>query len=372
MTTADVVKGAKMEKENRAVKEEKIEKTPQKPAWLLEAEARRKHHDRRRSQKTKEIETSTITIPAISVPLSGSSGTSVLSSRVQSKPTEKLKTTFSVPLFGKEAPRDNNTPSKHFETRTVSTESVRTYSTEPVSSFKSPQRIHTTISSPNRNIESKPTENTALSGIKLTNRLRPITSTSSDEEVVLKAMPEKKGENGKWILPTSYKLIDVRVEENESSTPTSPKSPSFSSSISHVGSPSSAPSSPTKVTVNGSTIQQAEVPARLTSAKPTLKPKPKAIVASKSDILKSGMISTSKYEVKHHQVDATSNGLTSSVNTRFAHEARKERVHTHSFVEYRPVLTGEVLPQWKRDLLQRRKHSKEGSHENEGKTLKWF
>ena len=37
-----------------AAKEDKLEKEPEKPAWLVEAEARRKLHEQRRHPKNKE------------------------------------------------------------------------------------------------------------------------------------------------------------------------------------------------------------------------------------------------------------------------------------------------------------------------------
>ncbi|XP_048582248.1 actin cytoskeleton-regulatory complex protein pan1 isoform X8 [Nematostella vectensis] len=48
MLTADVVKQAALDKLNRAAKEDRPEREPEKPAWLVEAETRRKLHDRRR------------------------------------------------------------------------------------------------------------------------------------------------------------------------------------------------------------------------------------------------------------------------------------------------------------------------------------
>lgn len=64
--TADIVKQAAINKLNRAAKEELPETEPEKPAWLAEAEARRKLHDRRRQnniEKTKPTETESPAIP---------------------------------------------------------------------------------------------------------------------------------------------------------------------------------------------------------------------------------------------------------------------------------------------------------------------
>lgn len=64
--TADIVKQAAINKLNRAAKEEMPEKEPEKPDWLVEAEARRKLHDRRRQnnvEKTKPPETESPAIP---------------------------------------------------------------------------------------------------------------------------------------------------------------------------------------------------------------------------------------------------------------------------------------------------------------------
>ncbi|KAK3731053.1 hypothetical protein QZH41_019212, partial [Actinostola sp. cb2023] len=66
LLTADIVKQAALDKLNRAAKEDKLEKEPEKPAWLAEAEARRKVHDRRRQNdnvKIKPIESESRTIP---------------------------------------------------------------------------------------------------------------------------------------------------------------------------------------------------------------------------------------------------------------------------------------------------------------------
>ncbi|XP_020914745.1 proteoglycan 4 isoform X2 [Exaiptasia diaphana] len=54
LLTADVVKQAAINKLNRAAKEDIPEKEPEKPAWLVEAEARRKLHDKRRNAGDRE------------------------------------------------------------------------------------------------------------------------------------------------------------------------------------------------------------------------------------------------------------------------------------------------------------------------------
>ena len=53
-SAAEVVRAAAESKRNMAAKEERVEKEPEKPAWLVEAEARRKLHEQRRHNKTKQ------------------------------------------------------------------------------------------------------------------------------------------------------------------------------------------------------------------------------------------------------------------------------------------------------------------------------
>lgn len=53
-SAADIVRAAAENKNNMAAKEEKLEKDNEKPAWLVEAEARRKLHEERRHPKSKE------------------------------------------------------------------------------------------------------------------------------------------------------------------------------------------------------------------------------------------------------------------------------------------------------------------------------
>ena len=53
-SAADIVRAAAENKNNMAAKEEKLEKDNEKPAWLVEAEARRKLHEERRHPKRKE------------------------------------------------------------------------------------------------------------------------------------------------------------------------------------------------------------------------------------------------------------------------------------------------------------------------------
>lgn len=53
-SAADVVRAAAESKRNMAAKEERVEKEAEKPAWLVEAEARRKLHEQRRHNKTKQ------------------------------------------------------------------------------------------------------------------------------------------------------------------------------------------------------------------------------------------------------------------------------------------------------------------------------
>ena len=55
-SAADIVRVAAEGKRKQAAKEERVEKEPDKPAWLVEAEARRKLHEQRRHNKTKQHE----------------------------------------------------------------------------------------------------------------------------------------------------------------------------------------------------------------------------------------------------------------------------------------------------------------------------
>ena len=55
-SVADIVRVAAEGKRKQAAKEERVEKEPDKPAWLVEAEARRKLHEQRRHSKTKQHE----------------------------------------------------------------------------------------------------------------------------------------------------------------------------------------------------------------------------------------------------------------------------------------------------------------------------
>lgn len=56
VSAAEIVRAAAEDKKNRAAKEERVEKEPEKPAWLMEAEARRKLHAQRRQNKAKQHE----------------------------------------------------------------------------------------------------------------------------------------------------------------------------------------------------------------------------------------------------------------------------------------------------------------------------
>ncbi|XP_031550752.1 muscle M-line assembly protein unc-89-like [Actinia tenebrosa] len=65
LLTADIVKQAALNKLNKAAKEDRPEKEPETPDWMVEAESRRKHHDRRRKavkQKTPQPESNGIPI----------------------------------------------------------------------------------------------------------------------------------------------------------------------------------------------------------------------------------------------------------------------------------------------------------------------
>ena len=55
-SAAEIVRAAAEGKKNQAAKEERVEKKPEKPAWLVEAEARRKLHERRRHPKARQRE----------------------------------------------------------------------------------------------------------------------------------------------------------------------------------------------------------------------------------------------------------------------------------------------------------------------------
>ena len=56
VSAAEIVRAAAEGKKNQAAKEERVEKEPEKPAWLVEAEARRKLHEQRRHNKAKREE----------------------------------------------------------------------------------------------------------------------------------------------------------------------------------------------------------------------------------------------------------------------------------------------------------------------------
>ena len=56
VSAAEIVRAAAENKKNRVVKEERVEKEPEKPAWLVEAEARRKLHEQRRHNRAKQHE----------------------------------------------------------------------------------------------------------------------------------------------------------------------------------------------------------------------------------------------------------------------------------------------------------------------------
>ena len=55
-SAAEIVRAAAEGKKKQAAKEERVEKEPEKPAWLVEAETRRKLHERRRHTKGKQHE----------------------------------------------------------------------------------------------------------------------------------------------------------------------------------------------------------------------------------------------------------------------------------------------------------------------------
>ena len=54
VSAAEIVRAAAENKKNEAVKEERVEKEPEKPSWLVEAEARRKLHEQRRRSKARQ------------------------------------------------------------------------------------------------------------------------------------------------------------------------------------------------------------------------------------------------------------------------------------------------------------------------------
>ena len=56
VSAAEIVRAAAENKKNQVVKAERVEKEPEKPAWLVEAEARRKLHEQRRHNKAKQHE----------------------------------------------------------------------------------------------------------------------------------------------------------------------------------------------------------------------------------------------------------------------------------------------------------------------------
>ena len=378
----------------------------------MEAEARRKHHDRRRSQKAKvevSAASSTTTTSFATVPLSSSLGHAIVSSGLRDEPVGKVKATSSFPLFAKD-----KQPVKHGTTGVSTTERTKGAATviftspeettetsigslaslkerverdqnkvsvEPTPTVKTPQRIHK-ISAAERDTESNRaaqmrTHSVATSDLK-THKLNngTVARKKSEEELIIKATPEKCEENTICVSPTrvsSYKLLDLRVEDSKSPSPVSPTSPRSPHSISSVGLPTRVPTSPTKVTVNGSTIQQAETPAKVSTVKtrPTPKPKPKPVIASKTFPVNNGEISPHKslqkpdLQTSHRRIEPTNSGNVRPVGTLVAHSNHlvssvspaREGSDKHGYGDYRPVITGEVVPQWKMELLRRKRTS---------------
>ena len=382
-----------------AAKEERVEKGPEKPSWLVEAEARRKLHEQRRHNKTKQ---------------QGEND------KEESNPTQNGPVLRSLPhrpepVIDKSDSNAGVNILHNVMLRAVrKPEAVATKSDDDSDTNRSLNICLRPVSKPDP-VESPPVEensdnsrhnvflrpipklepvvsdkNDDLRGKFQPVRLKPIVkpyhprqsaSTISDNEVMNSSSPpttsfsqtvssSRVQENGD-MLDQSSRAAGAAKNSTEhhsvrSLSPITSENPTISPSETTVSEGSSSRPNGSRVTVSSNYVSAPYKLAPKTRSKPGNRSKTVTVTASEvPDLSKARRTSV---ELIHAKVErksprpVSSSGVPSSQVTsprvlRGPRRGSDSRERAETFdSSYKPTYTGDVLPQWKIDLIEKRKN----------------
>lgn len=396
-----------------AAKEERVEKEPEKPAWLVEAEARRKLHEQRRHNKTKQqggndrepekpVQNAPVlrSLPHRPEPVidksDSNAGANILHNVIL-RPVRKLE------AVATKSDNDSDTnKSLNFCLRPVSKPDP---GENPVEENSDNSRHHNVFLRPIPKPEPVVNDKTEdLPGRFQPVRLKPIVkpcdprpsgSTVSDSENVPMATrlsSEGTTSSSPPVKPVrqsfSYTVTSSRVQENgdvldhssrssgaaknssehhivRSLAPITSEKPTMSRSEPTVSESCSSRPNGSRVTVSSNYVSAPYKIAPKTRPKPANRSKTVTVTASEvPDLSKARRTSV---ELIHARVErksprpvssaVPSSHVTSHGNLRGPRRGSDTRDRAETFdSSYRPTYTGDVLPQWKIDLIEKKKN----------------
>lgn len=325
-SVADIVRVAAEGKRKQAAKEERVEKEPDKPAWLVEAEARRKLHEQRRHSKTKQHEEKE------QQQCHPSKGVTLRSVAERSKTAEvkhsatagtnKHHNVVLLPVRKAEPvraqPDDNNDASR----------AALNVRLRPVS--KPVPKAESDIDTDRGEDANEHFHNV---------RLRPIVfgGSSSGNSKTTKAVTEHHAPRS--LTPIASDIPMKRRTESKVSEGASSSSRS-SGGGSRVTISSDYVSAPNKVA---------------TKTRTGLNNNSKTVTVTASEVPDpSGTSRRKSVEFVHTKVEWK--GSSPTVASRNSHGDLRRGSHDRTDSSYRPSYTGDVLPQWKIDLMEKKKN----------------
>ena len=390
-----------------AAKEERVEKEPEKPAWLVEAEARRKLHEQRRHNKTKQqgendreqdkpVQDS-IVLHSLSHRSDPVIDKSDSHTGANSLHNVMLRTVRKLDAVSTKSDEDNDAnKSFNFCLRPVSKPDPVESSVEEKSDGS---RYHNVFLRPIHKSEPVVSEKTEdLPGKFQPVRLKPIVkphdprpsgSTISNNEavpMVTRISSELMTPSSRLVRPVTQSFSDTvtssRVQENGDVLNQSSRSAGAAkNSPEHHFVRSLAPITSEKPTVsedsssrpNGSRVtvssNYVSAPRKIT---PKTIPKPanrsKTVTVTASEVPDLSKARRTSVELIHAKVErkssrpvsstAPSSHVTSLGDQRGPRRGNDTRERAETFdSSYRPTYTGDVLPQWKIDLIEKKKNA---------------
>ena len=362
-----------------AAKEERVEKEPEKPAWLVEAEARRKLHEQRRHNKTKQqgendreqdklVQNGSVLHslphrPEVVTDKSDSNAGVNLLHNVVLRPVRKQETVATKS-------DDDNDANKwlNFCLRPVS-------KPDPVESQveeKSDGNRHHNVFLRPINFPGK-FQPVRLKPIVKPHDVRPSGSTISDSEtvpMVTRVSSEQMTPRSHPVKPLTQSFSNTvtssRVQENGDLLDQSSRSAGTAKNSSeHLFVRSLAPLTSTasgdsqRVTVSSNYVS---APHKITpKARHKLANRSKTVTVTASEVPDPSKARRTSVELIHAKVERkSSRPVSSTAPSSHVGPGRgsdtRERAETFDS-SYRPTCTGDVLPQWKIDLIEKKKNA---------------
>ena len=398
-SAAEIVRAASENKRNMAAKEERVEKEPEKPAWLVEAESRRKLHEQRRHNKTKHqgendrepdkpVQNGPVlrSLPHKPEPVIDKSDN--ILHNVMLRPVRKLEAVSTKSNDDNEANESLNVC-----LRPVSKPDPVD---SPVEEKSDSSRHHSVFLRPIPRPEPVVSDKTEdLSGKFQPVRLKPIAkpydprpsgSTISDNEIVpmatrissevmtsssqpLRPVTQSFSENDDVLDQSSRSAGAAKTSRDHhfvhSLAPITSENPTISRSEPMVSEGSSSRPKGSRVTVSSNYVN---APHKIT---PKTRPKPtnrsKTVTVTASEVPDLSKVRRTSVELIHAKVErrfpqpvsstVPSRHVISPGNLRESWRGSDTRERAETIdSSYRPTYTGDVLPQWKIDLIEKKKN----------------